>query len=62
MLSGRKADLTTAVPRWHRSGGRCLRTPQRCLQRCGSSAAVVPVRSREAQPCRPARAARFVLL
>ena len=36
--------------------------PQRCRQRCGPSAAGAPVRSRGAQRCRPARAARLVLL
>jgi len=56
---------------------RSLRTPLLCLQRCGPRGAQrgwparaqgprpcgagMPVRSREAQSCRPARAARFVL-
>ena len=41
---------------------RSLPPPQRCRQRRGSPAAGVPVRGREAQECRPARAARFVPL
>ncbi len=53
-------------PAWLQRSGCRRRTPQRCLQRRvrrgGSPAAGVPVRSREAQQCRPARAARFVLL
>ena len=49
-------------PAWLQRSGCRRRTPQRCLQGCGPPAAGAPVRSREAQPCRPARAARFVLL
>src|SRR5690606_38669896 len=75
-LAPARCRIALGKRRWRSCAGgkRALRTPLLCLQRCGPRggaacaqrpgpfAAGGPVRSREAQRCRPAREARFVLL